>query len=122
MKSATALALLAPAALMLGGCDWLFRAGSSTDTQMTNVEILPGTASDEMITLDQASGDGTAIDTSVAVRPGEPDRSERPEDASEADSSEDAPANDEAAAATDDAEAERPGDTVIRPPAETSKR
>ena len=120
MKSATAFALLAPAALMLGGCD-RFSGGSSADTQMTNVEILPGTASDEMITLDQASGDGTAIDTSVEVRPGEPDRPARPEDATEGDST-DAPASDEPAAATVDAEAARPGDVVIRPPAEAPKR
>ena len=59
MKAVPALTLIAPLALMLGGCDWIAGAGSSSDTKMTNVEILPGTASDEMITLDQASGDGT---------------------------------------------------------------
>lgn len=121
MKSSSALALLLPATLMLGGCDWLFGAGSSADTQMTNVEILPGTASDEMITLDQASGDGTAIDTSVEVRSGEPDRPAPPDDATESDGA-DAPAGDDAAAPADDAEATRPGDTVIRPPAESGKR
>lgn len=121
MKSATALALFVPAALMLGGCDWFSGVGNSNDTQMTNVEILPGTASDEMITLDQASGDGTAIDTSVEVRPGEPDRPARPDDATEGDGA-DAPASDEPAATADDPEADRPGDVVIRPPAETTKR
>lgn len=120
MKSSSALALLLPATLMLGGCDWLFGAGSSADTQMTNVEILPGTASDEMITLDQASGDGTAIDTSVEVRPGEADRPARPEDATEDNG--DQPASDDAPAPADDAEATRPGDAVIRPPAESTKR
>ncbi|QJQ32525.1 hypothetical protein GV829_08735 [Sphingomonas lacunae] len=120
MKSGPAFALLAPAALMLGGCDWLFGAGSSADTQMTNVEILPGTASDEMITLDQASGDGTAIDTSVEVRPGEPDRPEPPEDATEDNGDE--PAADDASASAGDAQTGRPGDTVIRPPAEPAKR
>lgn len=121
MKSATALALLVPTALLLGGCDWFSGVGSSNDTRMTNVEILPGTASDEMITLDQASGDGTAIDTSVEVRPGEPDRPAPPEDATESDSA-DAPTGDDAASPADDAEATRPGDAVIRPPAESTKR
>lgn len=121
MKSATALACLVPATLLLGGCDWFSGIANSNDTQMTNVEILPGTASDEMITLDQASGDGTAIDTSVEIRPGEPDRPERPEDATEGDNA-DAPASDEPAAAAEDAEADRPGDVVIRPPSEAAKR
>ena len=53
---------------LLSGCDWLGGA-MGKDTQMKNVEILPGTASDEMVTLDQASGDGTAIDTSAATGP-----------------------------------------------------
>jgi len=121
MKAASALVVLAPAALMLGGCDWLFGAGSSADTQMTNVEILPGTASDEMITLDSASGDGTAIDTSVAVRPGDADRPASDAEGQE-DATDEATASDETSAPADDADAERPGDTVIRPPAETSKR
>lgn len=123
MKAVTALAFLAPAALMLGGCDWLSSAGSSSDTAMTNVEILPGTASDEMITLDQASGDGTAIDTSVEVRPGEPDRPATADADAPADGeSADAPASDapDDAAPADDAD--RPGDVVIRPPAEATKR
>ena len=47
------------AALALSGCDWFKGVTGSTDTEMKNVEILPGTASDEMITLDSASGDGT---------------------------------------------------------------
>lgn len=68
MRKITMLPLFAIAlTLPLSGCDWV--GGSSADTDMRNVEILPGTASDEMITLDQASGDGTSIDVSVAVVP-----------------------------------------------------
>ncbi len=94
-------------ALTLGGCDWI--GGNSSDTQLRNVEILPGTASDEMITLDQASGDGTSIDASTAAGPALPG----------------APSADAAAAdttATDDASppadgADSGGDVIIRPPA-----
>ena len=56
------------AALALGGCDWV-KGATSGDTEMKNVEIQPGTASDEMITLDSANGDGTAIDPSTATGP-----------------------------------------------------
>jgi hypothetical protein len=68
MTNRPAAAFIAISALTLAGCD-LFSGGSTADTTMRNVEILPGTASDEMITLDQASGDGTAIDTAAAVDP-----------------------------------------------------
>lgn len=64
------LALTLPATLLmmpLAACDWV--SGSSSTTKMQNVEIQPGTASDEMITLDQASGDATAVDPSTAVGP-----------------------------------------------------
>ena len=71
VRKSVATLLAITAALGLAGCDW-FTATTSRDTQMRNVEILPGTASDEMITLDQASGDGTAIDTSVATGPAPP--------------------------------------------------
>lgn len=63
--------MLVAATLSLGGCDW-FKTATSSETEMKNVEILAGTASDEMITLDQASGDGTAIDTSTATGPAAP--------------------------------------------------
>lgn len=66
---------------------------------MRSVEILPGTASDEMVTLDQASADGTSIDTSVPAAAA-PATAAAPE--------EDDAASDEAA---------QPGDTVITPPA-----
>jgi hypothetical protein len=107
MTSRSAATLLAISALALAGCD-LLSSGSSTDTTMRNVEILPGTASDEMITLDQASGDGTAIDTSVAVGPVAP---AGPEDDAE-----------EGTATTDGEDAASEGgseadDLVIRPPA-----
>jgi hypothetical protein len=108
-----ALPLLAVSALALTGCDW-FNSQTSSDTQMKNVEILPGTASDEMITLDQASGDGTAIDTSTAVGPAPP----RPAAADAADEGGDSSNNGDTPA-TDDSEEGRgsPRDTVIRPPA-----
>lgn len=92
------IAVLAAALPLLGGCDWLSSATSS-ETQMRSVEILPGTASDEMVTLDQASADGTSIDTSVPA-------AAAPATAAAAD--------DEAAAPAD---GEQPGDTVITPPA-----
>jgi hypothetical protein len=97
----------AAATLLIGGCDWA--TGSSADTQMRNVEILPGTASDEMITLDQASGEGTSIDTSVAAGPAVPGAPSVADDAAE-------PAE---TAATDggDGETSNNGDVIIRPPA-----
>lgn len=99
-------------AFALAGCD-LIGGGSSADTQMTNVEIQPGTASDEMVTLDAASGDGTAVDTSTAVGPALPG-----EPSSDAEADADAAADPDAPAAAGDAEVEtRPGDVVIRPPA-----
>lgn len=96
------------AVLLLAGCDWI--GGSSADTDMRNVEILPGTASDEMITLDQASGDGTAIDTSIAVVPTA--LSSAGDDA--ADSATDAAAD--SGESPDGSDASTSGDVVIRPP------
>lgn len=94
--------LIAP---LLGGCDWISR--STSDTTMRNVEILPGTASDEMITLDQASGDGTAIDASRDIGP------VAPSDAA-GDSADDRDADDAPAASS--GETSNSGDVVIRPP------
>lgn len=105
-RPATA-ALLAVSALALAGCD-LFSGGSSADTTMRNVEILPGTASDEMITLDQASGDGTAVDTSVAVGPAAP--AQEGEDATDGEATE----SSDTAPTAGGSEAD---DLVIRPPA-----
>ena len=125
-RSAATLCLAA-AAFTLSGCDW-FTTTTSTDTQMKNVEILPGTASDEMITLDQASGDGTAIDTSVATGPAVPRPAGQGGDT--ADASGDAagdPAPDavstgnEDTAGASDAET-RNRDTVIRPPSRGAER
>ena len=39
--------------------------GSDSTTKMTNVEIVDGTISDDMILLDTSAGDGTAVDTSA---------------------------------------------------------
>ena len=86
--------------LPLAGCDWL--QSQTRETEMRNVEILPGTASDEMITLDQASGDGTAIETVVAPLPAAP--------------SSDEPAADEATGDEATGDTSNNGDVVIRPP------
>ena len=108
MRKISMLPIIALAmALLLAGCGWLSGGGSSADTDMRNVEILPGTASDEMITLDQASGDGTAIDTSVAVAPAAPGSAAAGDEA-------DAPTADSAEAAQGDTS--NNGDVVIRPP------
>ncbi|MEQ1725274.1 MAG: hypothetical protein ABL882_05035 [Sphingopyxis sp.] len=105
-KSRPVLALIAT--ISLAGCDWM-GGGSSADTDMRNVEILPGTTSDEMITLDQASGDGTAIDTSVAIAPAAPSA------ASDAD--DDAPVADASDAAEEPkGDTSNNGDVTIRPP------
>ena len=101
-------AALTALALPLAGCDRLGGGdGDSADTQMKNVEILPGTASDEMVTLDQASGDGTAIDQSRAIGPATPG----PAPAAGADDDEEASAD----AGAQDVASE--SDVVIRPPA-----
>ncbi len=105
--ASTAIAIIA---LTLTGCDWFGGAATSADTEMKNVEILPGTASDEMITLDAASGDGTAIDTSAAIGPPVPGE-DRDEDADDEATDPDTPVSSE------DPEPEtQPGDVVIRPP------
>lgn len=101
---------LSAASLTLGGCDWIRGmnggAGDSADTQMRSVEILPGTASDEMILLDQASGDGTTIDAA-------PDAAAPRGAAAEAEATDGAAAETPAAGETPDAGA----DETIRPPA-----
>ncbi len=101
-------AIVIALALPLGGCDWF--AGQSADTQMRNVEILPGSASDEMITLDQASGDGTSLDTSTTAGPVVPGAPSVAED------------EDTSAAGADAADTQgqddtsNNGDVIIRPP------
>ncbi len=106
------LAMMVSASILaLTGCDAV--GGSSADTTMKNVEILPGTASDEMITLDAASGDGTAVDTSAAVGPVIPGVADDKDDDA------DAPDGDSPAPPGDDADPPEAGggDVVIRPPA-----
>lgn len=90
---------------LLAGCDWF--GGQQSESDMRNVEILPGTASDEMITLDSAASDGTAIDPSTATGPA------APATASAEDASSDA--EDKGAEAASDGE--NAGDTIIAPPA-----
>jgi hypothetical protein len=113
MSKTSAILLLSASALALTGCDW-FGGGSTADTEMKNVEILPGTASDEMITLDQASGDGTAIDGSTAIGPTVPGAADSSDD-----DDEDATDDDTSTSSDDSTEAPEAGsgDVVIRPPA-----
>ena len=104
-----ALPLAVIAAVALAGCDQLGLGGgggATTDTNMRSVDIEAGTASDEMIILDSASGDGTAIDTSTAAGPAAP----RPQGAGDDD-------GDATTASEDSEEPAANGDQVIRPPA-----
>lgn len=120
-----AIAMTALAAIALTACSG---GGSSaaTDTRMRNVDILDGTASDEMILLDQASGETTAIDPSTDSGPAAP----RPAPSANGDTAGGAAPGTGAAGNTDapvsnEAAADRPsagttanaGDVVIRPPA-----
>ena len=50
--------------LALAACGGGDTAGKST-TKLDAVEVQPGTISDSMIILDDAAGDGTAVDNSV---------------------------------------------------------
>ena len=111
------LTILVIAALTLSGCDWFKGVAGSADTEMKNVEILPGTASDEMITLDSTSGDGTAIDTSVDVAPPVPGAEDKGDDESEAADGE----SPDASVSSEDEPETRPGDVVIRPPEPAKK-
>jgi hypothetical protein len=51
----------------LSGCDWIGGASDDTKntTQMGSVDAESGTISDDMVVLDDAATDGTAIDTSA---------------------------------------------------------
>ncbi len=60
------LLLLAPAALLLGGCD-MASGPATTTTKLDAVEVEPGTASDAMILLDDTDIDGTAVDNSAVL-------------------------------------------------------
>ncbi len=62
-----AMAAVLLASSVVAGCDRI--AGGDSETKLANVEVQPGTASDEMITLDDADGDGTAIDPGTAISP-----------------------------------------------------
>lgn len=63
--------------------------GGKTTTKLDAVEVQPGTISDSMIILDDADGDGTAIDNSVpddgsakaAAKTGEEDAEDASEEA-----------------------------------------
>jgi len=49
--------------VLLAGCN--SEPSGKTSTKLDAVEVQPGTVSDSMIILDNAAGDGTAIDNSV---------------------------------------------------------
>ncbi len=110
MRPALTLILLSAATLC--GCDaaGITGGGATSDTNMRSVDIQAGTASDEMILLDSASGDGTAVDTSAAVGPAPPRPVGDTGDGASTDDSADTSGNDAPAPTAG-------GDTVIRPPA-----
>jgi hypothetical protein len=56
--------LASPLLLILAACGGGDPAGKTT-TKLDAVEVQPGTVSDSMIVLDDASVDGTAVDNSV---------------------------------------------------------
>lgn len=58
LPTATILASLTLAACGQSG-------GSGSTTKMTNVEVVDGSVSDDMILLDTSTGDGTAVDTTA---------------------------------------------------------
>lgn len=60
IPSLTALAL---ATLALPACGQ--SNGESSTTKLTNVEVVDGSISDDMILLDTSTGDGTAVDTTA---------------------------------------------------------
>ena len=71
MRTALPRATAIAALVLLGACNLVTAGGdsSATDTNMKSVEIQEGTASDEMILLDQSNVDGTAVDPSTASGP-----------------------------------------------------
>ena len=63
MKRILIIAPLALITLGLAACGE--SNGESSATKMTNVEVVDGTISDDMILLDTSQGDGTAVDNSA---------------------------------------------------------
>jgi hypothetical protein len=68
--------------LSLGACGGGDPAGKAT-TKLDAVEVEPGTVSDSMIILDDASVDGTAVDNSVPDDGTKKDAAKTSEDSSE---------------------------------------
>lgn len=92
--------IISPLALALAGCGG--EAENKTATKLDAVEVQPGTISDSMILLDDASSEGTAIDES------DPEASAKTEtNASAAEESGATEDEDEG-----DAEAETDGETI----------
>ncbi|HET6538505.1 MAG TPA: hypothetical protein VFG34_10390 [Sphingopyxis sp.] len=68
MKIITRPMLIGAAVLMVAGCSK--KDSSDTAATLEEVAVQPGTISDDMILLDQAASDGTAIDTSLPKNEG----------------------------------------------------
>lgn len=62
IKKSLSISFASLAILALSACGE--SGGSTSTTKMTNVEVVDGTISDDMILLDTSASDGTAIDTS----------------------------------------------------------
>ncbi len=63
------ISLALTASLMLSGCDMVSGDGARDEVIMSNVEIQPGSVSDEIVPLEQSSGDLTSVDPSTAIGP-----------------------------------------------------
>ena len=62
IKKSLSISFASLAILALSACGE--SGGSTSTTKMTNVDVVDGTISDDMILLDTSASDGTAIDTS----------------------------------------------------------
>lgn len=81
------IALASLALSSLAACGGSDPAGEST-TKLDAVEVQPGTVSDSMIILDDASVDGTAVDNSVPDDGAKRDAAKTSEDSAEEDTAE----------------------------------
>lgn len=122
------LALLAT--LALAGCNIIEGDGARDEVIMSNVEVQPGTVSDDIVPLEQSQGDLTAVDPSTAVGPpvsapslAEPESVDGATGARASGSApvRSAPTPPNATAEPKADAAPKAGDTVIRPPAPAPK-
>ncbi|MDZ3831410.1 MAG: hypothetical protein U0S50_06290 [Sphingopyxis sp.] len=89
--------------LALAACGGNDSGGNTSTTKLDAVEVEPGTISDSMIILDDASADGTAVDNSV---PGDESKKAAPK------SSEESPDEEATSGAEDSANSEDATSTV----------